>query len=104
MLMTQASTKELVDAVELIARSSNSQAKASVALVDRANQIVNSTKNTDKHMKQQSVNTELLGRYSKTLVQTVSVFKLPSEEDSQRVVETTPVEELEKELDMAAGS
>ena len=105
MLMTQASTKELVEAVEVIARSSGSQAKASVALVDRAKQIVVSTKNNDKHMKRQSVNTELLGRYSKNLVETVSVFRLPSE-DGNSSLETTPVDELEQELklDIAAGN
>lgn len=104
MLMTQASTKELVEAVELIAQSSRSQAKASVSLVDRAKQIVSSTQNTDKHLKQQSIHTELLGRYSKSLVETVSVFKLPSEEENREVVETSPVDELEQELNMVAGS
>ena len=99
MLMTQASTKELVDAVELIAHSSKSQAKASAGLLDRANEIVESTRQTDKHMKQQSVNTELLGRYSKNLVHTVSEFKLSSGEEKVPV-ETTSVDELEKELDM----
>ena len=99
MLRTQLSTQELVEAVEVIARSSGSQAKASVALVDRAKQIVDSTRNTDKQMKRQSVNTELLGRYSKNLVETVSVFKLPSD-GSQASVETTSVDELEQELDM----
>ena len=99
MLMTQASTKELVDAVELIAHSSKSQAKASGELLDRANEIVESTRQTDKHMKQQSVNTELLGRYSKNLVETVSAFKL-ADDQSTSSVKTTPVEELEKELNM----
>ena len=105
MLRTQLSTQELVEAVELIARSSGSQAKASVALVDRAKQIVDSTRNTDNQMKRQTVNTELLGRYSKNLVQTVSVFKLPSD-GNQASVETTSVDELEQELDMdlAAGN
>ncbi len=99
MLMTQASTKELVDAVELIAHSSKSQAKASGELLDRANEIVESTRQTDKHMKQQSVNTELLGRYSKNLVETVSAFKLAKDQQGP-AVKTTPVEELEKELNM----
>ena len=99
MLLTQASTKELVDAVELIAHSSKSQAKASGELLDRANEIVESTRLTDKHMKQQSVNTELLGRYSKNLVETVSKFKLGKDEQGP-AVQTTPVEELEKELNM----
>jgi len=99
MLMTQASTKELVDSVELIAHSSKSQAKASSGLLERANEIVESTRQTDKHMKQQSVNTELLGRYSKNLVHTVSEFKL-SLGKQQQPVETTPVDELEKELDI----
>ncbi len=100
MLKTQSSTKELVEAVEVIAQSSSSQAKASVALLDRAKQIVTSTQNTDKHMRKQSVNTELLGRYSKNLVETVSVFKLPMEDENRSVVETTPLKELEEELNM----
>ncbi len=100
MLMTQASTKELVDAVELIAHSSLSQSKASARLLEQANEIVESTRQTDKHMKQQSVNTELLGRYSKNLVQTVSEFKLSLDKQSSTVIETTPVDELESELEM----
>jgi twitching motility protein PilJ len=101
MLMTQASTKELVDAVDLIAHSSKSQAKATNGLLDQANEIVESTRQTDKHMKQQSVNTELLGRYSKGLVETVSEFKLIAEQPQQSsAIETTPVDELEKELDI----
>jgi len=104
MLMTQASTKDLVQAVEVIARSSRSQAKASVALLDRAKEIVDSTQQTDKHLKQQSVNTDLLGRYSKNLVETVGVFKLPGDEEQRPVLETTRFEELEKELDMSEAA
>lgn len=100
MLMTQASTKELVDAVELIAHSSLSQSKASARLLEQANEIVESTRQTDKHMKQQSVNTELLGRYSKNLVQTVSEFKLSLDKQSSTVIETTSVDELESELEI----
>ncbi|MDW3094290.1 MAG: methyl-accepting chemotaxis protein [Gammaproteobacteria bacterium] len=100
MLMTQASTKELVDAVDLIANSSKSQAKATNGLLDQANEIVESTRQTDRHMKQQSVNTELLGRYSKNLVQTVSEFKLVTEHGKTPEIETTAVDELEKELDI----
>ena len=101
MLMTQASTKELVDAVDLIAHSSKSQAKATNGLLDQANEIVESTRQTDRHMKQQSVNTELLGRYSKGLVETVSEFRLSSEyQQESSVIETTSVDELEEELDV----
>ena len=101
MLKTQASTKELVDAVDLIAHSSKSQAKATNGLLEQAGEIVESTRQTDKHMKQQSVNTELLGRYSKGLVETVSAFKLVSEAQKQApVIQTTPVDELEEELDL----
>jgi twitching motility protein PilJ len=102
MLMTQASTKELVDAVDLIAHSSKLQAKATSGLLDQANEIVESTRQTDKHMKQQSVNTELLGRYSQGLVATVSEFKLVSEQQSPEspVIETTSVDELGEGLDI----
>ncbi len=101
MLMTQASTKELVDAVDLIAHSSKSQAKATNGLLDQANEIVESTRQTDRHMKQQSVNTELLGRYSKGLVETVSEFRLSSEyQQESSVIETTSVDELDEELDV----
>jgi twitching motility protein PilJ len=101
MLLTQASTKELVDAVDLIAHSSKSQAKATSGLLDQANEIVESTRQTDKHMKQQFVNTELLDRYSKGLVETVSAFKLVNELQKQSpVIQTTPAEELERELDI----
>ena len=102
MLMTQASTKELVDAVDLIANSSKSQAKATNGLLEQANEIVESTRQTDRHMKQQSVNTELLGRYSKNLVETVSEFKLVAKTEQEQApeIETTVVDELERELDI----
>ncbi len=100
MLMTQASTKELVDAVDLIANSSKSQAKATSGLLEQANEIVESTRQTDRHMKQQSVNTELLGRYSKNLVETVSEFNLVVEQEQAAEIETTAVDELEEELDI----
>lgn len=97
MLMTQSSTKELVDAVDMIAHSSKAQAKSTNGLLDQANEIVESTRQTDKHMKQQSVNTELLGRYSKALVETVSEFKLVTEQQAP-AIETTPVDELDIDL------
>lgn len=101
MSMTQVSTKELVDSVDVIAQSSRSQAKSSAALVNRAKEIVESTRETDSNMKQQAANTELLGKYSKNLVKTVSVFKLPSSQlvEQDEHDEIMPVEELEQELD-----
>lgn len=90
MSKTQESTKGLVDAVQIIANSSMSQARSSVSLVERAREIVISTQQTDKHMKSQSASTKLLNTYSKKLVETVSVFKLPEEsvaKDSKANVE-----------------
>jgi methyl-accepting chemotaxis protein len=86
MSKTQESTKGLVEAVQIIANSSMSQARSSVSLVERAKEIVISTQQTDKHMKSQAASTKLLNTYSKKLVETVSVFKLPDEaadKDSQ---------------------
>lgn len=79
MSKTQESTKGLVDAVQIIANSSMSQARSSVSLVERAKEIVISTQQTDKHMQSQSASTKLLNTYSKKLVETVSVFKLPED-------------------------
>ncbi len=99
--VTQSSTKELVDAVDLIATSSKSQAKSTNSLLEQANEIVGSTRQTDKHMKQQSVNTELLGRYSKNLVDTVSEFKLVSDgQSAPPPISAASVKELESELDV----
>lgn len=102
MSKTQESTKGLVDAVQIIANSSMSQARSSVSLVERAKEIVESTRQTDKHMKSQSESTKLLNSYSKRLVETVSVFKLPKEvvsKSSQKTVEKSNIDISETYID-----
>jgi methyl-accepting chemotaxis protein len=74
---TQKSTEELVHSVEHIAVSSLEQSRATTELVERANEIVKGTRQTDKYLKIQNVSTAQLADYSSQLVATVSVFKLP---------------------------
>ncbi len=97
MIRTQESTEDLVKAVELITNKSKEQAQASLDLVEKSKNIVASTHETDKHLRQQTNNTINLVRNSKRLLSTVRVFKLPeTEEDkNQSSVNNTAIKELE---------
>ena len=77
MLETQKTTQELATAVETIASRSLLQAKSSHAVRDQANEIVDSTNQTSKALRSQSEHTESLVDFSKRLLDSVRVFKLP---------------------------
>ena len=104
MLRTQESTEDLVKAVEVITNKSKEQAQSSLDLVEKSRNIVASTHETDKHLRQQTNNTINLVKNSKRLLSTVSVFKLPEteEEKAQNRVNNTAVKELENVIDNEA--
>jgi len=74
---TQKTTAELANAVEQIARQSRAQSQVSNGLRDQAAQVQISTQETSAELVQQSSQTENLVEYSKLLMNSVNVFKLP---------------------------
>lgn len=74
---TMESTDQLVTAVNLIAARSTEQARISNDLQERAKEILTSTQTTDRELKEQSAHTENLVLFSKSLLDTVRIFKLP---------------------------
>ena len=74
---TQKTTSELANAVEQIARQSLAQSKVSDSLRDQAAQVQTSTEETSVELEQQSSQTANLVDYSRRLVDSVNVFKLP---------------------------
>lgn len=76
---TQQSTAELVRSVQQIADSSVTQVDISKQLLDRARQIQESTEQTGRELYEQTKSTDILVKYSETLVSAVGVFRLPGE-------------------------
>jgi twitching motility protein PilJ len=74
---TQKTTAELANAVEQIARQSQAQSQVSNGLRVQAAQVQVSTQETSAELVQQSNQTENLVEFSKLLVNSVNVFKLP---------------------------
>jgi twitching motility protein PilJ len=74
---TQKMTAELANAVEQIASQSRAQSQVSNGLRDQAAQVQVSTQETSAELVQQSNQTENLVEFSKLLVNSVNVFKLP---------------------------
>ena len=75
---TQKTTSELANAVEQIFRRSITQAKVTETLRDQAAQVQSSTEETSSELEQQSNETVNLVEFSKRLVESVGVFKLPA--------------------------
>ncbi len=100
MKQTQESTENLVQAVGQITQSSKAQAQASLELVKRSNEIVESTYKTDKHLHQQTINSNNLVRYSNMLLTTVGIFKLPVlvQQGQQKQIKNAEVQALKKPL------
>ena len=94
MTETQIATAELVGYVQHIASSSMSHAELSKQLLARARLIQDSTEQTGRELIEQTKHTDALVKYSKDLVTTVGVFKLPGDvhnetlEDSGQVAAT----------------
>ncbi|OQW95745.1 MAG: hypothetical protein BWK79_01370 [Beggiatoa sp. IS2] len=75
---TQNTTGNLVQVVEQIAMASRQQAQISNELRERALVIQHSTQETAKQLEEQTVQTDRLVEYSKQLIESVRVFKLPT--------------------------
>jgi len=75
---TQTTTANLVQVVEQIAMASRQQAQISNELRERAKTIQLSTQETAKQLEEQTIQTDRLVEYSKQLMESIRVFKLPS--------------------------
>lgn len=85
----QDKTGKLVAAVENIARYSIAQAKNSDDLYRQAERIQISTQETGKAIDKQAGQTRKLAEYAKTMLDAISVFKLPQK--SQKSAEAIPL-------------
>jgi methyl-accepting chemotaxis protein len=74
---TQGTTSALVTAVQQIAASSKEQAALSVTLLDRAQTIIGGVRTTGEHVNDQLNETVNLTDFSRQLLESVRVFKLP---------------------------
>jgi methyl-accepting chemotaxis protein len=92
---TQQATSELVDSVRQIAMGSQTQAKISNELSNRAGQIVESTIQTSQQLEEQGVQTNQLQDYASRLVRAVRVFTLPGQQSKT---------DSESELSAASGA
>ena len=78
MQTTQQTTAELVAAVEMIAKRSLLQARVNNSLRDQTQQAQKSTQETNAELKLQADQTSNLVEFSRQLLESVSVFKLPA--------------------------
>jgi methyl-accepting chemotaxis protein len=78
MTRTQETTAELVAAVQQIASRSQEQARISGDLLDRTQQMQESTRQTSQQLLEQTVQTDNLVEYAKGLLSSVRVFRLPA--------------------------
>lgn len=78
MQATQQTTSELVNAVEIIAKRSLIQAQVSNKLRDQTEQAQKSTEETNAEIKRQADETTNLVQFSRQLLDSVNVFKLPA--------------------------
>ncbi len=76
---TETTTGELVSAVGRIATAAEQQALNARKLMERSRVILKSTEETSQELKEQSAQTVNLVDYSKTLRDSVGVFKLPAD-------------------------
>jgi methyl-accepting chemotaxis protein len=77
MRRTQETTAELGSAVQQIASRSREQARVSGEMVNRAQQIQESSRQTSQQLQEQTVQTTNLVEYAKNLLSSVRVFRLP---------------------------
>ena len=78
MKRTQETTAELGAAVQQIASRSQEQARVSGELLDRAQQIQESSRQTSQQLQEQTVQTTNLVEYARNLLSSVRVFRLPA--------------------------
>ena len=84
---TRKSTADLVAMVQKIATGSKNQARVSVELEKRAQEINASTRQTSDELVEQSTHTATLMKHSRQLLDAVNVFKLPGADGLEDVVE-----------------
>jgi methyl-accepting chemotaxis protein len=77
MKRTQETTSELVNGVKQIAERSQDQARVSVELLTRAQQIQDGSQQTTEQLQEQTAHTQKLVEFSKDLIYSIRVFKLP---------------------------
>ncbi len=75
---TMKNTDQLVTAVNLIAARSSDQARLSADLQERAKELLTTTQTTDSELREQNAHAENLLLFSKSLLDSVKVFKLPA--------------------------
>ncbi|MBI3188783.1 MAG: methyl-accepting chemotaxis protein, partial [Gammaproteobacteria bacterium] len=85
---TQTATSDLVGYVQHIASSSMLHAELSKKLLTRAKQIQDSSEQTGRELLEQTRHTDTLVKYSKDLVTSVGVFKLPGDVHVDEVAES----------------
>ncbi|MDR9435238.1 MAG: methyl-accepting chemotaxis protein [Thiohalophilus sp.] len=97
MQKTQESTSHLVASVKQIASSSVEQARVANQLQLRADQIKESTIQTSEQLQQQTLQTNRLVQYAKSLLNAVQVFKLPgtSKQKQAEVVDASAATDAE---------
>jgi methyl-accepting chemotaxis protein len=78
MTQTRSATEDLVNSVREIAVSTDTQARASNVLIERARQLIDANQQTLSQLGEQRQETEMLVKFAKGLVDTVQVFRLPS--------------------------
>jgi twitching motility protein PilJ len=78
MQATQETTAELASAVAMIAKHSLVQAHVSNNLREQTEKVQQSTRETNAELKQQAAQTGSLVQFSKQLLESVNVFKLPA--------------------------
>ena len=78
MKRTQETTAELVAAVQQIASRSQEQARVSNELLERAQQIQESARQTSQQLQEQTTHTTNLVEYARGLLNSVRVFRLPA--------------------------
>ena len=79
MIASQKTTASLVRSVGEIAASSEQQARISNELRERASSMLSQTQETSKELMEQLTQTKNLVQYARMLVQSVRVFKLPTQ-------------------------
>ena len=77
MVRTQFETNALASSVRAISETSKVQARAGESLIARAKNIQEASAETAKQLFAQAAETKRLAQYSRTLIDEVSVFKLP---------------------------
>jgi twitching motility protein PilJ len=84
---TQTATSDLVGFVQHIASSSMLHADLSKQLLTRAKQIQDNSEQTGRELFEQTRHTDTLVKYSRDLVASVGVFKLPGDIREEKVVD-----------------